>query len=172
MAPECVARNADNTLPRECRDADPARLILRADGRWADGVLVAEDRGMTDDPAPAARNRDPASGANRREAEDRRVALSDAHDPAPVSSTTGGTANGGPVTVRYWAAARAARGCESESRPAGSVAAILDAVLADHPDLGPILRVASVLLDGQAVDRTANVPAGAVLEVLPPFAGG
>lgn len=76
------------------------------------------------------------------------------------------------VTVRYWAAAAAATGVESEQWSGDTVGAVLDAALAEHPDLGRVLAVASVLLDGAAVDREVTVPEGAVLEILPPFAGG
>ncbi len=81
------------------------------------------------------------------------------------------------VTVRYWAAARAAAGVAEESVDGRTVAACFDAVRARHGGaLDRVLSLASVLLDGARVDRTAfdrtHVTDGAVLEVLPPFAGG
>ncbi|SEV89968.1 Molybdopterin converting factor, small subunit [Austwickia chelonae] len=76
------------------------------------------------------------------------------------------------VTVRYWAAARAAAGVAEESVVPGRVADVLAAAEARHPQLAPVVAVASVLVDGLAVDRDAEAPAGCTLEVLPPFAGG
>lgn len=79
------------------------------------------------------------------------------------------------ITVRYWAAAREASGTDSEELPldhAASVEVVLARSVATHPGLGPVLRVASVLLDGVRAERGQPVPAGSVLEVLPPFAGG
>ena len=35
-----------------------------------------------------------------------------------------------------------------------------------------VSAVASVLLDGSPADRDQEIPAGATLEILPPFAGG
>ena len=45
----------------------------------------------------------------------------------------------------------------------------------DHrlrPALEPVTAVSSLLVEGVPADRDAVVPAGAVVEVLPPFAGG
>jgi molybdopterin synthase sulfur carrier subunit len=77
------------------------------------------------------------------------------------------------VTVRYWAAARAAAGVEQdEVTGVATVGAALAAVTARRPDLEPVAAVSTLLLDGRAVDRGAAVAHGSVLEVLPPFAGG
>ena len=76
------------------------------------------------------------------------------------------------LTVRYWAAARAATGVAEERRAPGRVADVLGAAAADHADLAPVLAVATALLDGVAVDGDQAAPAGSLLEVLPPFAGG
>jgi len=76
------------------------------------------------------------------------------------------------VTVRYWASARAAAGADQESFPGATVAAVLEASVAAHPALAPVLRVASVLLDGSPASADAPVSGGATLEILPPFAGG
>lgn len=82
-------------------------------------------------------------------------------DPTPV------------VTVRYWAGARAAAGVDDETVPAPSTVAELVAQLSvSRPQLEPVLAVASVLVDGRAGSGRDPVPAGAVVEVLPPFAGG
>jgi molybdopterin converting factor small subunit len=81
------------------------------------------------------------------------------------------------VTVRYFAAARAAAGVEAEpvAVPVGAtVDLLLKTVRAAHgDDLARVLDRCSFLLDEVAVrDRGALLPDGAVLDVLPPFAGG
>jgi molybdopterin converting factor small subunit len=82
------------------------------------------------------------------------------------------------LTVRYFAGARAAAGVESEvlALPSGS-STVDDVVreLADRhgPALEKVLAAASFLLDEVAVrSRDARLDDGAVLDVLPPFAGG
>lgn len=85
-------------------------------------------------------------------------------------STRAGRAD--TVTLRYWAAAKAATGVEAEPRPAGRVGDILTAACHEHADLERVLQVATVLCDGRPADRDDVVPGGATLEVLPPFAGG
>lgn len=81
------------------------------------------------------------------------------------------------MTVRYFAAARAAAGADSEpvELPDGAtVADALDAVAGRHGErLGTVLARCSVLLDAVAVrDRSTPLHPGAELDVLPPFAGG
>ena len=76
------------------------------------------------------------------------------------------------VTVRYWAAAQAAAGTHEEAVAASDLGQLRDAVQQSHPELEPVLRVASFLLDGRRVDGAHALPAGSVVEVLPPFAGG
>ncbi|MGN9812365.1 MoaD/ThiS family protein [Micromonospora sp. BQ11] len=81
----------------------------------------------------------------------------------------------GTLTVRYFAGARAAAGRTEETASAGRC---LDEVLIDlsarHGDrLAAVLRAASFLVDGVTChDRQAPLPAGATIDVLPPFAGG
>ena len=91
----------------------------------------------------------------------------------PESRTVGTT---GPalatVTVRYWAAARAAAGTDSETLAGATVREIVDAAVAAHPDLASVAAVATFLLDGRSVTRDDPVPDGGTVEVLPPFAGG
>ncbi|GGO07260.1 MoaD/ThiS family protein [Micromonospora parathelypteridis] len=80
-----------------------------------------------------------------------------------------------PLTVRYFAGARAAAGHREEVMPAGRSLDDLTAELVRrHGDrLGAVLRVASFLVDGVTChDRQAPLPAGATIDVLPPFAGG
>ena len=82
------------------------------------------------------------------------------------------------VTVRYWAAARAAAGVDAEALdeavdgPLGTVGEVVAAALARHPDLVTVVRVATFLVDGTAARRSDPVAAGNLVEVLPPFAGG
>jgi molybdopterin converting factor small subunit len=78
------------------------------------------------------------------------------------------------LEIRYFAGARAAAGCSSERIAAESLDD-LTAVLAErHGErLALVLKAASFLVDGLAChDRQAALPAGATVDVLPPFAGG
>lgn len=82
------------------------------------------------------------------------------------------------VTVRYWAAAKAAAGLPEEQLDAsGSLADLLDAVRARHGEpLAGVLARCSYLVDevspGTTPAASVPVPDGAVVDVLPPFAGG
>ncbi|MDQ2884034.1 MAG: MoaD/ThiS family protein [Actinomycetota bacterium] len=81
------------------------------------------------------------------------------------------------VTVRYFAAARAAAGLPSECVDIGddaTVADALDAIAARHGvALHKVLGACSFLVDSVAVrDRAMTLRPGAELDVLPPFAGG
>jgi len=76
------------------------------------------------------------------------------------------------VTVRYWAAARAAAGVSSDVVSGSTVDEVVAAAVALHPDLRPVAAVATFLLDGAAARPDRPVPAGSTVEVLPPFAGG
>jgi molybdopterin converting factor small subunit len=77
------------------------------------------------------------------------------------------------VLVRYWAGARAAAGVAEERRPGPTtVADLVGGLTSEHPALEPVLPVCSVLVGGRASHGDDPVPAGAVVEVLPPFAGG
>ncbi|MHA6624275.1 MoaD/ThiS family protein [Pseudonocardia sichuanensis] len=81
------------------------------------------------------------------------------------------------VTIRYFAAARAAAGVETEplALPDGAtVDDVLAAARTRHgAELARVLDRCSFLLDEVAVrDRATVVPAGATVDVLPPFAGG
>ena len=78
----------------------------------------------------------------------------------------------GTITVRYWAAARAATGVDAEQVTGTTVGGVVDTAVDRHPELLRVVRVATLLLDGRAVGRDAPVMVGATLEVLPPFAGG
>ena len=80
------------------------------------------------------------------------------------------------LTVRYFAAARAAAGLESEALrlPAGvTVAGLVDALAARNAKLAAVLKRCSFLCDGIAVrDEALNLSDGQIIDVLPPFAGG
>ncbi len=83
------------------------------------------------------------------------------------------------VTIRYWASAREAAGVPEEEVGADTLAEALDVVAARRvPDfrLRDVLIRSSFLVDGDPAKRPDH-PAivlsdGAVVEVLPPFAGG
>jgi molybdopterin synthase sulfur carrier subunit len=81
------------------------------------------------------------------------------------------TAAGAAVTVRFWAGAKRAAGQAEEQLVAPTLAALLDQ-LRRRPELAAILGRASYLVDGQAADPDQALPPGAVIDVLPPFAGG
>jgi sulfur-carrier protein len=80
------------------------------------------------------------------------------------------------LTVRYFAAARAAAGAETETLRVESgttIAGLVDGLAARGPDLAKVLDRCSFLCDGMAVRDMANeVSDGQTIDVLPPFAGG
>ena len=88
--------------------------------------------------------------------------------------TGAGSAVPATVTVRYFAGARAAAGVESESREAATLAELLAQVAETHGEaLGRVLAACSFLVDGASTrDRSVALSPGAVVDVLPPFAGG
>ena len=95
--------------------------------------------------------------------------------PTPASVSNG-------VTVRDWAAARAAAGVDADTVPVSggtTLADVLAAVRALHPDrprLADVLGICSVLVGDRPVGATdpSAVPLhpGDTVELLPPFAGG
>lgn len=80
------------------------------------------------------------------------------------------------VTVRFFAAARAAAGTDSERvevHAGATVAELVDLLSARSEDLGKVLRRCSFLCDGIAVrELSRRLDAGQTIDVLPPFAGG
>ncbi|KES07634.1 thiamine biosynthesis protein ThiS [Streptomyces toyocaensis] len=81
------------------------------------------------------------------------------------------------VTVRYWAAAKAAAGVAEEAHEADTLAEALDAVRGRHSgELERVLLRCSFLVDGDPVGKraheTVRLADGGTVEVLPPFAGG
>ena len=81
----------------------------------------------------------------------------------------------GSVRVQLFAAARDAAGTSELRVGAGSIDSIRAEMIEQHPALARVLPACSFLVDGlqpSATGELAQVPAGAVLDVLPPFAGG
>ncbi|GAA3631886.1 MoaD/ThiS family protein [Kineosporia mesophila] len=82
----------------------------------------------------------------------------------------------GLVTIRYFAGARAAAGVESEhlsiAGPTPLDELLLHLAERHGADLARVLKASSFLVDEVAGDRRRVVPVGAVVDVLPPFAGG
>ena len=83
------------------------------------------------------------------------------------------------VTIRYWAAAKDAAGVPEESVEAATLAGALNAAVASRKPgsrLPEVLARSSFLVDAAPVRRAAGesftLDDGAVIEVLPPFAGG
>jgi len=83
------------------------------------------------------------------------------------------------VTVRYWAAAKQAAGVAEETLDGSTLADVLAAALARHPgepSLKDVLARSSFLIDGEQAGarppENVTMRDGAVVEVLPPFAGG
>ena len=87
-----------------------------------------------------------------------------------------GSRDGLHVTVRYFAAAQAAVGVDSETMtlPAGTTVAELIKSLAGRGDhLANVLNRCSYLRNEVAVrDETIALSCGDTIDVLPPFAGG
>ena len=88
----------------------------------------------------------------------------------------------GTVLVRYWAAARAAAGVDSDTVEVGdgtTLAAVLKQVRdlrADRPKLPEVIGVCSILVGDRPVGATdpddVRLRPGDTIELLPPFAGG
>ena len=79
------------------------------------------------------------------------------------------------VTVRYFAGARAAAGVAEEAVEAtGTLGDLVADLESRHGQgLAKILVAASFLVDGAPWhDRSAPLPGGVTVDVLPPFAGG
>ena len=78
------------------------------------------------------------------------------------------------MTVRYFAGARAAVGVDTETRDAGSLDELVGQIVEAHGErLEKVLTACSFLVDGTSTrDRALVLTPGAVVDVLPPFAGG
>jgi sulfur-carrier protein len=90
-----------------------------------------------------------------------------------VTDAAGGTVG---ITVRYFAAARAAAGSDSEQltvRSGATVGELVDGLGDRSQELARVLLRCSFLCDGLAVrDQAQALQAGNTIDVLPPFAGG
>jgi molybdopterin synthase sulfur carrier subunit len=78
------------------------------------------------------------------------------------------------VTVRYFAGARAASGIDTEQLPAATLDELVGRIVDVHGDrLARVLTACSFLVDGTSTrDPAVSLAPGAVVDVLPPFAGG
>jgi sulfur-carrier protein len=79
-----------------------------------------------------------------------------------------------PVTVRYFAGARAAAGVDTETRDATTLDELVRQIVDGHGErLERVLTACSFLVDGTTTrDRSLALAPGTVVDVLPPFAGG
>lgn len=76
-------------------------------------------------------------------------------------------------TIRYWAAARAAAGTHEEPFEGSTLGEVLDTAAAPRgPEFARVLARSSFLVDGMRAKRDDPLDEAAVIEVLPPFAGG
>lgn len=76
-------------------------------------------------------------------------------------------------TIRYWAAARAAAGTAEEPYVGDTLADVVASASAAHgPELARVLGHCSFLVDGLRARPGTVLADGAVIEALPPFAGG
>lgn len=79
------------------------------------------------------------------------------------------------MRFQLFAAAREAAGRSEVTRPAGPTHEVLAGLVADLPPrFGDVLAISSLLLDGQRLDPASDrvLTGDAVIDVLPPFAGG
>jgi sulfur-carrier protein len=82
-----------------------------------------------------------------------------------------------PVSLHYWAGARAAAGVAEEQIEARSVAEALRFARDERsdPHFDKVIKASSVLIDGLAAhpaDLERPLKAPVRVEILPPFAGG
>lgn len=79
------------------------------------------------------------------------------------------------VTVRFFAAARAAAGCDQMTVEPGPLEQVLESMHAAFPALAAVTPMCSFLVDSMSAKRLGGgteVSAGSTVDVLPPFAGG
>jgi sulfur-carrier protein len=83
------------------------------------------------------------------------------------------------VTMRYWAAAKQAAGVAEETLSAATLAEALAAARSNRPsarEFEKVLARSSILVDGEQAGRHhpdgVALHDGAIIEILPPFAGG
>lgn len=75
------------------------------------------------------------------------------------------------VTVRFWAGAQRAAGHAEEAASATTIGDLVEQ-LSRRPSLAKVCAAASFLVDGGQAAATTSLHDGAVVDVLPPFAGG
>lgn len=75
------------------------------------------------------------------------------------------------MTVRFWAGARRAAGHAEEQLTAASLGDVREQ-LAARAELAGVVAASAFLVDGEQAADDAPLPSGAVVDVLPPFAGG
>lgn len=100
----------------------------------------------------------------------------------PTSEKSASRAAAGSVVVRYWAAARAAAGVDSDTVEVGAGATLatvlgqVSRLRGDRPKFLDALAVCSVLVGDRPVGSSdpadVKVAPGDTVELLPPFAGG
>jgi molybdopterin synthase sulfur carrier subunit len=79
------------------------------------------------------------------------------------------------VTVRFFAGARAAAGCDQVLVGPAGLQEVIQALHASFPALKNVTPVCSFLVDGISARARGDGPfisGGSSLDVLPPFAGG
>jgi len=74
-------------------------------------------------------------------------------------------------TVRYWAGAARAAGRQSQECDVADLREVR-ALLGAEPGLAKLSTVAALLVDGAQHSESGPLTDGAVVDVLPPFAGG
>ena len=151
------------------RRGSPDGVAAAGLGQRRGEVVEGRRRGRHGDEEPHGADGSARTRAARRPAVVHTGRVSDVADPA--------AAPGRPVTVRYWAAARAAAGVEADEVPAATLAEAVAAVSALRgAALARVLAACSYLVDsapaGRRPPEEVALPPGAVVEALPPFAGG
>ncbi|HXR67386.1 MAG TPA: MoaD/ThiS family protein [Dermatophilaceae bacterium] len=79
------------------------------------------------------------------------------------------------VTIRFFAGARAAAGCDQARVDPGLLEQVIESLNATFPALRSVTPRCSYLVDGLSARRREGGPlvgAGSTVDVLPPFAGG
>lgn len=80
------------------------------------------------------------------------------------------------ITVKFYGGSAEEAGVEqltiSEDEVPESLGELIDRLSEEKPSLGAVLQVSSFLVNREIADRKSRIPEGAVIDVLPPFAGG
>lgn len=79
------------------------------------------------------------------------------------------------MTVRFFAGARAATGCDHVAVHPGTLEEVIEGLQGVFPALTTVAPVCSFLVDGVSAKPHEDGPridAGSTVDVLPPFAGG